>query len=305
LRGALECNTRQSLTRPSAPSTPRKTFGQKAGVATSIVAEWRMRRNRIAQVSAALLTIVLLSAQEYATRHWRGGPRSFQSMLWAQCIGAGVWLALLPVMAVARRAIALAAESQLLRLGLHAVAAFCVALLQTAILAVLYASYYYGWSPLAYYDVFRDRMHTWFLWSAAIYPLLMVTVFPTPAVEAVEKTGPDVGTNRFARRIIVKHDGKMGVVPVEDVDWIEAADNYVVVHTRVARHIVRTSLSRLAERLDPTAFVRVHRSTVVNVDRVREVQPWFQGDLVLILKDDTRLNIGRKYRDEFLRTLEG
>jgi two-component system LytT family response regulator len=64
-------------------------------------------------------------------------------------------------------------------------------------------------------------------------------------------------------------------------------------------------LSRLTERLDPRTFVRVHRSTVVNVDRVREVQPWFRSELVVILKDDTRLTIGRRYRDEFLRALEG
>src|SRR5690242_13068109 len=147
-------------------------------------------------------------------------------------------------------------------------------------------------------------MHTGFLWSVAIYPLLIATVFPKRPSVATE-TASEAPGERFARRIIVKHEGRLGVVPVDEVDWIEAADHYVIVHTRAAKHLVRMSLPRLAARLDPRAFVRVHRSTVVNVERVREVQPWFQGDLVLILEDETRLNIGRKYRDAFLRALEG
>ena len=61
----------------------------------------------------------------------------------------------------------------------------------------------------------------------------------------------------------------------------------------------------MAERLDPSRFVRVHRSAVVNVERVREVQPWFHGELVLLLDDATRLTIGRTYRDRFLSVLEG
>src|SRR5690349_691232 len=94
------------------------------------VAEWPMTNNRIALTIGALLASTALALQEYASRHWGGGPQSFDSMLWAQVIGAAVWLALLPAVAVTRRAIAAASEVRVAQLGMHGAAALAIALLQ-------------------------------------------------------------------------------------------------------------------------------------------------------------------------------
>jgi two-component system LytT family response regulator len=96
--------------------------------------------------------------------------------------------------------------------------------------------------------------------------------------------------------LAVKGDGRVLFVRTADVDWIEAMDNYVRLHVGRQTHLMRETLSRLEQRLPAQSFLRIHRSTIVNVDRIREVQPWFAGDYVLILGDGTKLTTGRRYR---------
>ena len=98
-------------------------------------------------------------------------------------------------------------------------------------------------------------------------------------------------------RLLVESDGRAVLLPVGQVERIEAAKNYVTVHTDGARHRLRTTLDRLEERLDPRAFVRVHRSTIVRVDRVTELQPWSHGDYVVVLQGGDRVRLSRRYRD--------
>ena len=102
---------------------------------------------------------------------------------------------------------------------------------------------------------------------------------------------------RFAERLVVKTDGRIRFVAVDDVDWIEADRKVLRIHSGKQIYVVRDSMNGIAERLDPRRFLRIHRSTIVNVDRIEELQPWFQGDYVLILRDGTKLTSGRVYRD--------
>lgn len=104
-----------------------------------------------------------------------------------------------------------------------------------------------------------------------------------------------------ARRILVGDRDRRRFVSVDEVAWLEADGNYVRVHAAGETHMVRATLSGLARRLDPRAFVRVHRGTVVNLDRVREIQPWFAGRYIAILDDGTELRVSRSYREELLR----
>ena len=110
---------------------------------------------------------------------------------------------------------------------------------------------------------------------------------------------------RPLRRFVVRREGRLHVVPAERVDWIEADDNDVVLHVGAEVHRLRGTLASIEGRLDPAQFARIHRSTLVRLDRVREVQPWFQGESVLFLHDNTRLTIGRSYRESFLLSLGG
>jgi len=89
-------------------------------------------------------------------------------------------------------------------------------------------------------------------------------------------------------------------VRTADVDWIEAARNYVRLHAGDRVHTVRTTLATLEARLDPERFRRISRSALVNLDRVREVQPWFHGDAVVILESGARVTLSRRYRRNLL-----
>ena len=105
------------------------------------------------------------------------------------------------------------------------------------------------------------------------------------------------------KRIGVSLAGRISIVRVAEISWFEAAGNYVKLHVGDREHLARQTMKELQARLDPEQFVRVHRSAIVNLDRVRELQPWIRGEQVLILDDGTRVTIGRRYRDELTRLL--
>lgn len=108
---------------------------------------------------------------------------------------------------------------------------------------------------------------------------------------------------RFLTRIPVKSDGKLIVVDLDDVEWIGAADNYVVLHAGKDTYLARETLGRLERELDPDRFVRIHRSTIVRVDRIKELLPEFHGDFAVVLRDGTRLTLSRTYRAKLEQVL--
>lgn len=123
---------------------------------------------------------------------------------------------------------------------------------------------------------------------------------PTEAAEAIRAVLSAVRERqRYWDRITVKHNGRIAVVPVQEIDWFEAADNYVRIHARSARHRIRESMKSLEEHLDPALFVRVHRSAIVNLTQVRELQPMFGGEYVILLTSGVKVTLSRGYRDAF------
>lgn len=102
---------------------------------------------------------------------------------------------------------------------------------------------------------------------------------------------------------MVKSEGRIYFVKIDDIDWIEAAGNYVRLHVAKEQHLLREPLSVLEKKLDPARFVRIHRSTIVNLDRIRELQPVFHGDYVVILQDGAELQVSRSCREKLQESL--
>jgi two-component system LytT family response regulator len=104
-------------------------------------------------------------------------------------------------------------------------------------------------------------------------------------------------------RLAVKSGGRVSFVRIEDIDWIEAAGNYVRLHVGREEHLLRESMSGIEARLDPRCFVRIHRSTIVNIERIRELQPAFHGDYAVLLRDGKELALSRSFREKVEETL--
>jgi two-component system LytT family response regulator len=98
-------------------------------------------------------------------------------------------------------------------------------------------------------------------------------------------------------RLLVKEEGKMYFVPVGEIDWIEAFGNYARLHTGQRTHLIRETMSTLERALDVRRFARIHRSTIVNLDRIRQMDLWGSGDYMVRLSDGTQLKLSRWYRD--------
>jgi two-component system LytT family response regulator len=105
------------------------------------------------------------------------------------------------------------------------------------------------------------------------------------------------------RRLLVRQRDRLLFIDAERVDWCEAAGNYVRLYVGDETHLIRMSLSELATRLDARDFVRIHRSAIVNVHRIRELQPWAGGDYLATLTNGRKLKVSRTYRDDLLQPL--
>ena len=101
-------------------------------------------------------------------------------------------------------------------------------------------------------------------------------------------------------RLVVKESDRFLLLKTEEIDWIGSTGEYATLHARKTTFLIRMALSELAEKLDKHRFARIHRSTIVNLDRVREIQPRSHGDCEVILHDGTLLRLSRSYRDNLL-----
>lgn len=109
--------------------------------------------------------------------------------------------------------------------------------------------------------------------------------------------------SKYLERLVIKSGGRVFFLDTDDIDWIEAEGNYVSVHTGKKSHLLRETISSLEAQLDPKKFLRIHRSSIVKIDRIKELQPWFHGEYRVILLDGTQLTLSRNYRENLQEAL--
>ena len=102
----------------------------------------------------------------------------------------------------------------------------------------------------------------------------------------------------YLTRLVVKNAGRVIFVRADEIDWIEAADYYVRLHVARKSHLLRETMSALEIQLDPARFFRVHRSAIVNLDRLVEIQPYFHGEHILVLQDGSKLKLSRSRKEK-------
>jgi two-component system LytT family response regulator len=118
-----------------------------------------------------------------------------------------------------------------------------------------------------------------------------------------EQPGQERPAQERLDRLVVKSGGRVFFLRTDEIDWIEAAGNYVRLHLGEESHLFRETMNNMESRLDVRRFARIHRSRIVNVERIRELQPWFNGEYVVILRNGTRLTLSRNYRERLQEQL--
>lgn len=110
---------------------------------------------------------------------------------------------------------------------------------------------------------------------------------------------------KYAERLAVKDGSRVFFLRADEIEWIGAEGNYVALHVGKRAHLLRHSITQIEAELDPHRFRRIHRSTIVNIDRIRELRPLFRGEYEVILRDGTTLKLSHNYRDNLRRQLGG
>jgi hypothetical protein len=149
-----------------------------------------------------------------------------------------------------------------------------------------------------FYEFTKDIV-SYAMLSAAVVAIRYILERKPSAEPALPATPPSMAAVLPERFAVRKRGGNEVVVEVADIDWIEAAGNYAVLHVGGDTFEIRSSLSKLEAELDPKRFVRVHKSHMVNIARVTEVTPWISGDWRIRLQDGAEVNLSRRYRQRF------
>ena len=116
-------------------------------------------------------------------------------------------------------------------------------------------------------------------------------------LDGVSRPPAAISDGQYLKRLAIRSGGRVTILAVRDIDWIEAEGDYVKIHSGRAWHLLRETMKHLEEQFDPARFVRIHRCTIVNVERIKELQSYFRGEYVVILHDSTSLKLSRGYKE--------
>jgi len=154
-----------------------------------------------------------------------------------------------------------------------------------------------NWPRQLVYEFLKDwKTYVIFLLIIHFYRLLLLRLQGEARLLAAPDTGAPVEAIERPERFLVRKLGAEFLVPAREIEWLEAAENYVNLHVRGRVYPLRSTMTAIQERLDPQRFVRVHRSHIVNLDFLEQIEPLDTGDARLLLKDGSRIPCSRRYR---------
>ena len=262
-------------------------------------------------VWAVLLTVSVFAHAyvELVSEARRGADTAFSRALATEIASHIVVAALVPVLYWMHRRWPIGGQPR--NLMIHVLALVPFSIVHTVGMGALRLLWFAGIMGEAYaFPITFDRLFFEFakdiinygMLSAAVMAVRYLFARPPAAVAQAPAPAPLAGVpfaGALPERFAVRKRGKEIMVEVADIDWIEAAGNYAVLHVGGDTLEIRSSLTKLEGELDPRRFVRVHKSYVVNVARIAEVTPWISGDWRIRLQDGAEVNLSRRYRQRF------
>ena len=154
-----------------------------------------------------------------------------------------------------------------------------------------------SWPREMFYEFLKDgRTYAGILFTVLLYRLLLLRLQGEASLLEAPDEGPPVDPIERPERFLVRKLGKEFLVAAADIEWLQASSNYVNLHVRGRDYPLRITMAALEARVDPARFVRVHRSYMVNLDCVSEIEPLESGDARLLMRDGSRIPCSRRYR---------
>lgn len=267
--------------------------------------DWRVPAVWAAIFAVSIATRTYVGGADMA---WRGQPVSFDRVLAIEVASHIVVAALVPVLYWLHRRWPI--TGGLRNVAIHVLAVVPFSIVHTLGMAALRLLWFSGILGEAYsfpltferlaYEFAKD-VFSYGMLSGGVYVLryLFGRRSAPVSAEVQPAAAPSVIDPRLPERFAVRRRGKEIMVEVADIDWVEAAGNYAVLHVGGETLEIRSSLTKLESELDPKRFVRVHKSHLVNVARIVEVTPWVSGDWRIRLQDGAEVNLSRRYRQRF------
>ncbi|MDE2070966.1 MAG: LytTR family transcriptional regulator [Gammaproteobacteria bacterium] len=266
---------------------------------------WRVRGWQIVFFAALVLAFATVNVFTALANKASDGIvlSPWEPVVWEFSSAILIWL-LIPVIAWFNSRVLISARSWRWAVPLH--------LLATVPFSVIHVSGMVGLRTLAYhiagrqYDFgaplanwiyeYRKDFVTYWLILAALYAFRVYRLWLESRLVPAALPEPMPGVNSGLERLVVRKLNREFILNTADIDRIEADGNYVTIHTQGIAYPLRESLASLEKRLDHKRFARVHRGHIVNLDRIREIQPWDSGDYRILLKDGSFVNFSRRYR---------
>lgn len=193
----------------------------------------------------------------------------------------------------------------------HLAASFAYCLIHVATMVALRkliyqamgGEYHFGeWPRELFYEYLKDaRSYTTILLIVFFYRLLLLRLQGEASLLAAPDAGPPVESIERPERFLVRKLGKEFLLPAAEVEWLQAMGNYVNLRVRQRDYPLRSTMGDIESRLDPSRFVRVHRSYIVNLDCVQEIEPMDSGDARAKMRDGGIVPVSRRYRDNLRR----
>jgi hypothetical protein len=281
--------------------------------------EWYLRHRRLCEIALwALLGVVSIVANSIVVtiELTRGGLRFDWAEPWIWEVSSiVVLLALVPAQLLFERRFPIRIGTWRRALPWHLLATVPYSLVHVVAMVglrhVMYEAagwkYDFGsWPRELWYEYLKDvRTYAFMLGIVYLYRLILLRVQGEARLFTAPDAGPPVEAIERPTRFLVRKVGAEFLVAARDIEWLEAAENYVNLHVRGRAYPLRSTMTAIQERLDPQRFVRVHRRYIVNLDFLVQIDPTDAGDAQLLLKDGTRIPCSRRYRQALRGELAG
>lgn len=269
-----------------------------------------LRRRRLWEALLwTLLTTISIVANSIVTNiDLDRGGRSFhwtEPVIW-EFTSNIVLLALIPAVLWVDRRFPIGADSWRRAVRWHLLATVPYSLIHVVSMVglrqLMYAAagseYDFGnWPRELWYEYLKDvRTYTFTLSVVYLYRFILLRLQGEARLLTAPESGPPIESVDRPERFLVKKVGAEFLIAARDIEWLEAAENYVNLHVRGRVYPLRSTMTAIQDRLDPQRFVRVHRSYIVNLDFLVQIEPTEAGDAQLLLKDGTRISCSRRYR---------